>query len=249
MSTSDKDPPYRVGYGSPPREHQFKKGVSGNPSGKRRKRTSARVRTTGHEIEDLFAKEADRVITALEHGKPVKIKTREALVRSVVANALRGDTASRRIALANMSAADRRRAYEKEEVFLGLLEYVAEWERTGFNPSDADPWIPDPRDFRFDHEAREYFCHTPIEEHHRQNVRHLAALRDIRQEEYDNWYVGGSRRSAMSDAFRELQKAQVDRLNALLPARMHRDLNPDYLPPNIPHDEVIAWFISQSEAC
>ena len=36
MSADKDEEPYEVGYGKPPKEHRFKKGVSGNEGGKKK---------------------------------------------------------------------------------------------------------------------------------------------------------------------------------------------------------------------
>ena len=82
MSDTDDE---GVGFGKPPREHRFKKGVSGNPRG-RPKRT--------RNIDTLIDRELDQPILLKEAGQEVRLRKREAIVKRLVNNALKGDTRS-----------------------------------------------------------------------------------------------------------------------------------------------------------
>ena len=73
---------YDVGYRKPPKPTQFKKGRSGNPTG-RRKGTLNGNRSRGRA-------QAQR-ITVREDGKPRRISKQRALVKSLLAKALQGD--------------------------------------------------------------------------------------------------------------------------------------------------------------
>ena len=70
-----------VGYGKPPKHSQFKKGKSGNPRG--RPKGSKNLTT-------LIKRELDSRITVEQNGKKRKIRRKEALVKSLVNDALRG---------------------------------------------------------------------------------------------------------------------------------------------------------------
>ena len=72
---------YEVGYGKPPEQHQFKKGVSGYPSGRKRKPTS---------IEGLTERELNTLIEIKENGRIIRVTKREAIVKRLVNSALNG---------------------------------------------------------------------------------------------------------------------------------------------------------------
>jgi Family of unknown function (DUF5681) len=73
---------YKVGYGKPPKATRFKKGKSGNPSG--RPKGSLNLAT------DLTA-ELGEHITIREDGRPRKVSKQRALIKSLMAKALQGD--------------------------------------------------------------------------------------------------------------------------------------------------------------
>ena len=74
--------PYTIGYRKPPIATQFKKGCSGNPSG--RPRRSRNVRTILKEI-------LNRKITVRDCYGERKIATQEAMLLKFLENALKGD--------------------------------------------------------------------------------------------------------------------------------------------------------------
>lgn len=63
---------YEVGYGKPPRQHQFQKGQSGNPRG----RKSAKLNEA-----ELVAKVRDELITMTINGKTRRVTAFEAVLR------------------------------------------------------------------------------------------------------------------------------------------------------------------------
>lgn len=73
---------YVVTRGKPPREHQFKAGKSGNPSG--RPKGSLNFKT-------LLQRELDRQITGTSNGRAVRMTKREAMAVRLVSEAMRGN--------------------------------------------------------------------------------------------------------------------------------------------------------------
>jgi hypothetical protein len=83
----------RVGYGHPPAASRWKKGQSGNPSG--RKKGSLNLAT------DLVA-ELSEIIQINEGGSPRKITKQRALLKSLAARGIQGDAKAANLILGLM---------------------------------------------------------------------------------------------------------------------------------------------------
>ena len=95
--------PYTVGYGKPPKDTQFKKGKSGNPLGRRKKRMLDNGAKEPLSFQKALIDELKSPIRITESGgRKKKITTLEALAKSLVRLALRGDSAAMRFALAEL---------------------------------------------------------------------------------------------------------------------------------------------------
>jgi Family of unknown function (DUF5681) len=75
----------KVGYGCPPVHSRFKKGQSGNPSGRAK---------GGENLKTIFNKVLDEKISLREESEVKKVSKGEALVRGMVVGALKGDQRS-----------------------------------------------------------------------------------------------------------------------------------------------------------
>jgi hypothetical protein len=74
---------YEVGYGRPPKHTRFKPGESGNPKG--------RPKGTKNLATDLSEELAEKIVVN-EGGKQLKISKQRAMIKSLLAKALKGDT-------------------------------------------------------------------------------------------------------------------------------------------------------------
>ena len=93
MSAKKKRPPMQdsnpVGYGKPPIHSRFRKGQSGNPTGKRRHREA-------EPAEALIRQEAYRLLTIREGDKVTRMPALQAVFRSQITSAAKGNVAAQR---------------------------------------------------------------------------------------------------------------------------------------------------------
>ena len=78
---------YTVGYGRPPKHSQFQPGKSGNPAG--RPKGTKNLRT------DL-AEELAETITVTEGGRSFAVSKQRAMLKSLMAKSIKGDTSAAR---------------------------------------------------------------------------------------------------------------------------------------------------------
>lgn len=81
---------YTVGYGKPPRNSQFSKGQSGNPAG--------RPKGTKNLKTDLMEELQERILVR-EAGGEKQLSKQRALLKSITAKAIKGDTRAANIIL------------------------------------------------------------------------------------------------------------------------------------------------------
>jgi cytochrome P450 len=88
-----------VGYGRPPVHSRFRKGQSGNPTGKRRRGLVDRVKA-------LMRQEAYRLLTVREGDKVTRMPALQAVLRSQIACAAKGNVPAQRAVVKAMQEMD-----------------------------------------------------------------------------------------------------------------------------------------------
>ena len=94
------DDEYKVGYGKPPVHTRFRKGQSGNPGGRPRGVTAGRATA-------LALKEAYRLVTVREGDKVMALPAIQAVLRSQVALAAKGNGPAQRTVIATIQEIER----------------------------------------------------------------------------------------------------------------------------------------------
>ena len=103
-----KSVPYTVGYGKPPLHTQFRKGQSGNPGGRPR-------RTVPESAKALALQEAYRTVTVDEDGKALALPAIQAILRSQVALAAKGNVQAQLAVVAAIQKIEQENAKVAEE--------------------------------------------------------------------------------------------------------------------------------------
>ncbi len=87
---------YEVGHKKPPRQSQFVKGKSGNPKGRPKSKQYATV-------DMILAQEFQSLITVTVGGRKKSMTTAEALVKTFIQQALKGDKSTQKEILQKLS--------------------------------------------------------------------------------------------------------------------------------------------------
>jgi Family of unknown function (DUF5681) len=159
-------------YRKPPAEHQFRKGQSGNPKGRPRKKSNAGAAASGGGTDDRLAAmalaEAMRPIAVREGGRVTQMPMVQAVIRSMFRLAAQGDSKTQRqlidlIARAESGRAEWARSYLDEAIQykLGWEEIIKEHESRGLPPP---PIYPHPDDMIIDLYAGEVVIDGPLTE-------------------------------------------------------------------------------------
>lgn len=93
MTDTNKD--YEVGYKKPPKEYQFKPGVSGTPKGRPK---------LIQDFKSGFQDELEEVITLKEGGNIKTMTKQRALIKRLITNALNRNAASIKLVTSIMSS-------------------------------------------------------------------------------------------------------------------------------------------------
>jgi hypothetical protein len=109
--TSASTAPYEVGYGKPPVHGQFRKGQSGNPGGRKPQPPEAAAAAEGAErAKALVLQEAYRAITVEDGDATVALPAIQAILRSQIALATKGNGPAQRAVIAAVRGIEQEQA-------------------------------------------------------------------------------------------------------------------------------------------
>ena len=158
-------------YRKPPVAHQFKKGTSGNPNGRpRKKAVQPGFGALGGGIADrlgaMALDEAIRPVTVREGDKVSEIPAMQALIRTMFRAAAQGDTKAGRQLLEVIARAESGRTGAAVEILEFAAQYKEKYgrifeqrEREGLDPLDI---FPHPDDVIIDETTGEVTIEGPI---------------------------------------------------------------------------------------
>lgn len=150
---------YEVGYGKPPRHSQFKKGQSGCPTGRPRRKSSVPEFPVIDPTRTFILQEAARPVTVREGDRTLAIPTTQAVMRALGVKAMQGGVIAARTFLEHQLREDERERERRETVFKMWQDYVAEtraaFQRAQSGGAPDSGMFPHPDDVIFDYTARQ----------------------------------------------------------------------------------------------
>jgi hypothetical protein len=169
MSSDQKRKP-SDNYRKPPVEYRFKKGQSGNPKGRPKKRVQLIDSEFGGGVVDqlgaIALKEAMRPIAVREGDKITKMPAVQALIRSLFRSAAQGDSKSQRQLLDMVAQKESARTTFTRELLDSAMRYkeetgeiFARYERDGLPPPQI---YPHPDDVIIDESTGEVTFDGPL---------------------------------------------------------------------------------------
>ncbi len=121
-----------VGYGKPPKSHQFQKGQSGNPKGRP---------LASRNVSTILEETLTTMVTIRDDGQKRKIPAPEALVMAVMRGALKGDARLMRLyfdLLAGLPSVDPNDRVSREDEDKDDQEILAQYFHGTPGPVEAD---------------------------------------------------------------------------------------------------------------
>jgi hypothetical protein len=132
-----------VGYGSPPVEHQIKRGERRNPNGRRGKGNPTPAKTNTPSLAAIIREEMSRTV-AQNDGTEIELHRR--IVQAAILKAANGDMPAARLVIAELRRLQEREENEISEVRQLALEYryhgqdiFDDYRRRGLEPPDIVP--------------------------------------------------------------------------------------------------------------
>jgi hypothetical protein len=132
MSEADPFHGQRVGYGRPPVEHQFKKGVSGNPRGRPKRKQVPRpdpLKFSAQPANQYLLEEAYRPVMIREGDRTIQLPAIQAVFRAMGHSAIKGNRFAQQALAELVQQVENSDREHRTEYLRTLIEYKCDGEQ------------------------------------------------------------------------------------------------------------------------